>query len=233
MGNRIITLLAILAVLASCETGRRNSTLSVQPTVLGVDVSHHNGTIDWKAIAAKDSMQFVFIKATEGATVIDGMFSKYLSGAKAAGLKVGAYHFHTTSSDAESQFDSFRKVAKKGDIDLIPVLDAERMTRGHQMSAEAYVSHVRKWADLCREHYGKAPILYCSREHYRRYFKNGFKDCMFWCGDVDASRDYVDGESWVIWQRSIEKCHGSQSRLDVNELAPGRTLLDISLISQE
>jgi len=222
-----------LCLLCSCKEHKGGR---VQPSgtlsIHGIDVSHHNGKINWKTIAEKDGMQFVFIKATEGATLQDKTFTKNQSGAKAAGLKVGAYHFLTTSTDAESQFQNFRKVVKKEDIDLIPVLDAEIMTKGHPMSSANYVRHARKWVDLCKEYYGKAPILYCSQGHYRRYFKGKFKDCMFWCGDVGASRKYVDGESWVIWQRSIRKLHGCASKLDVNVLAPGKSLQDITLREQ-
>ena len=218
-----------LVLLCSCREKKGAIVHSRSEQVQGIDVSHHNGTIDWKTVATKDGMEFVFIKATEGATITDGMFAKNLSGAKAAGLAVGAYHFLTTSTDAESQFQNFRNLVKKEDIDLIPVLDAERMTKGHPMTTTDYVRHVRKWVDLCKDYYGISPILYCSQGHYREYFKGQFEDCMFWCGDVDASRAFVDGESWIIWQKSIRKLHGSSSRLDVNVIAPDRSLQDIKL----
>ncbi len=38
--------------------------------VSGIDVSHHQGDIDWKTVGQQD-IKFVFIKATEGATFID------------------------------------------------------------------------------------------------------------------------------------------------------------------
>ena len=74
----------------------------------GIDLSHYQGDIRWYQLAEVRKgpfpVQFMFIKATEGATVIDGLFSKNRAAAKSAGLMVGAYHFLTTSSDAESQF---------------------------------------------------------------------------------------------------------------------------------
>ena len=222
-------LLISLALLCSCRDKKGTIVQSGDELIQGIDVSHHNGAIDWKTIATKDGMEFVFIKATEGATVVDRMFAKNRSGAKADGLMVGAYHFLTTSTDAESQFKNFQNVVKKEEIDLIPVLDAERMTKGHSMSASDYVRHVRTWVDLCKDQYGKSPILYCSQDHYRKYFKGHFKDCMFWCGDVDASWAYVNGESWIIWQKTIRKLHGSASKLDVNVITPDRSLQDIKL----
>ena len=229
MDSKALVASTLLILLGSCKNEPRRPVQSGETTIMGIDVSHHNGTIDWKTIAEKDKMQFVFIKATEGTTVVDGMYSKNRLSAKKAGLKVGAYHFLTTSSNAESQFNNYSKVVKKEDIDLIPVLDAEIMTKGHPMSETAYVRHVGKWIKLCQDYYGKVPILYCSRGHYRKYFKAHFKECLFWCGDVDASRDYVDGEAWIMWQKTIQKCHGSQSKLDVNVLAPNKSIQDIAL----
>lgn len=232
MAQKALTRLSLLAVLTFIVSCKERSIIHIESggtLIQGIDVSHHNGAVDWRTIAGKDGMYFAFIKATEGSTVVDGMFAKNRSAARSAGLMVGAYHFLTTSTDAERQFHNFRNTVKKEDIDLIPVLDAERMTKGHPMSATDYVRHVRKWVDLCKDYYGKSPILYCSQGHYRKYFKGQFKDCMFWCGDVNASRSFVDGESWSIWQKTIQRLHGCASKLDVNVLAPDMNLHDITL----
>ena len=42
--------------------------------IQGVDVSHHQGAIDWRALAA-DNVAFAYIKATEGADHIDTRFA--------------------------------------------------------------------------------------------------------------------------------------------------------------
>ena len=60
--------------------------------IAGIDVSKHNGNIDFKQVR-DDDYQFVFIKATEGKTYKDDAFDRNYRGARDAGLKVGAYHF--------------------------------------------------------------------------------------------------------------------------------------------
>ena len=147
----------------------------LQPTIKGIDVSHHNGNIKWDVLAEKDHIRFVYIKATEGATVVDNKFAKNAVSAKNAGILVGAYHFLTTASSAEKQFENFKAAVDASKIDLLPVLDAEKMSHNHPMTKQEYVRHVRKWVDLCKKEYGKAPILYCSQQHYRTYFKKHFK----------------------------------------------------------
>ena len=62
--------------------------------VRGIDVSHHQGPIDWQRVAA-DDVAFAVIKATEGGDHVDDAFATNLREARAAGLAVGAYHFFT------------------------------------------------------------------------------------------------------------------------------------------
>ena len=46
--------------------------------VRGVDVSHHQGKIDWDTLARQD-IQFAYIKATEGSNFKDKIFRKTFS----------------------------------------------------------------------------------------------------------------------------------------------------------
>ena len=60
----------------------------------GIDVSHYQGNIDWEAVA-KTGIDFAFVKAggSEDGIYTESMFEKNYTGAKAAGLNVGAYYF--------------------------------------------------------------------------------------------------------------------------------------------
>jgi len=65
-----------------------------QYPVRGVDVSHHNGRVDWPRIRAAGYV-FAYLKATEGATFRDRTFLRNRTEATRAGLVTGAYHFFT------------------------------------------------------------------------------------------------------------------------------------------
>ena len=54
----------------------------------GVDVSWHQGAIDWRALAA-DNVAFAYIKATEGGDWADPRFAENWRGATAAGHRPG------------------------------------------------------------------------------------------------------------------------------------------------
>src|SRR5678815_4364881 len=60
------------------------------PTVKGIDVSYHNGTIDWNAVKA-DGVEYAFIRVSDGATFQDPNFDTYWAGSRAAGVKHGVY----------------------------------------------------------------------------------------------------------------------------------------------
>jgi len=58
----------------------------------GIDVSYHNGDIDWQSIK-NAGIEFVMVRSSYGLRSKDSRFAEYVAGAKAAGLKVGAYHY--------------------------------------------------------------------------------------------------------------------------------------------
>ena len=63
--------------------------------IRGIDVSHHQGHIDWKKLAAQD-VSFAYIKATEGEDFLDEDFKYNWSSAEDAGILPGAYHYFRT-----------------------------------------------------------------------------------------------------------------------------------------
>ncbi|MCW3105229.1 MAG: hypothetical protein JWO09_3669 [Bacteroidetes bacterium] len=112
----------------------------------GIDVSHNNGTIDWAKVAANPTkIDFVYIKASEGVGYTDPMFATNAKGAKAAGLKIGFYHFASLNTlndvpDAKSEADYFMSLIKSAPAaDLPYALDIETNKVGLDKA------HVLEW----------------------------------------------------------------------------------------
>lgn len=59
--------------------------------ILGIDVSHHNGRIDWDQVPR--DVEFVICKATEGTRFVDPTYADNAVNAAASHRGVGAYHF--------------------------------------------------------------------------------------------------------------------------------------------
>lgn len=71
----------------------------------GIDVSSHQGDIDWEAVA-EDGVQFAFIRAVyrgygTGKLVVDEKCIENIEGAQAAGIDVGVYVFSQAINQAE------------------------------------------------------------------------------------------------------------------------------------
>lgn len=81
-------------------------TYSAGPSRVGVDVSSHQGEIDWQAVA-QAGVEFAMIRAgyrgyTEGGLFEDPFFAQNIRGAQEAGLQIGVYFFSQAVSEAEA-----------------------------------------------------------------------------------------------------------------------------------
>ncbi len=91
----------------SAEDGRVAYGDEHHETVMGVDVSVHQGVIDWQAAAA-DGVRFAIVQAgyrgySDGDLGEDEQFRANLSGAKAAGIETGVYFFSQATSEEEAR----------------------------------------------------------------------------------------------------------------------------------
>ncbi len=94
-----------------------------------IDISHHNGKVNWQTVAL--TVDSVFIKVSEGATVVDKRLIENAIAATDHGLKVGYYHFatprsHDVENDAKTEANWFIENIKKCPEPTLPlVLDFE------------------------------------------------------------------------------------------------------------
>lgn len=95
--------------------------------VFGIDVSHHQGRIDWRRVlAAAEPPRFAYIKASEGARSIDPQFERNWKATRDAELLHGAYHFARPGENPLAQASHFAGVIGPGaGNELPPVLDLE------------------------------------------------------------------------------------------------------------
>ena len=89
----------------------------------GIDVSRHQGTIDWQAVA-RAGTRFAFIKATDGGDHLDPRFHENWRKAREAGIPRGAYHFVYWCRPASEQVAWFAANVR-GNRCATPVLDLE------------------------------------------------------------------------------------------------------------
>lgn len=80
----------------------------------GIDVSKHQGTINWDAVAADPSVQFAILRAGYGRyeSQVDAQWARNYAECKRLGIPVGAYWYSyaTTPADAATEGRLFDKV---------------------------------------------------------------------------------------------------------------------------
>ena len=124
MGKRILVfLLFVFALIAVFYFFLARLSLDNYP-VRGIDVSHHQGEIDWHKIKSQN-ISFAYIKATEGGDFKDPQFKKNWDHALEAGLRVGAYHFFRPETDGVLQAENFISSVPEYKNMLPPAIDVE------------------------------------------------------------------------------------------------------------
>lgn len=138
--------------------------LGAQVRTRGIDVSKYQGNINWTKVAKDSTIRFVYIKATEGTSIQDPFYRTNITKAKKASLLVGSYHLYSSKTTAYQQMGNIRKVVKKKEQDLVPVLDIE----GHH-TGRLNMERVDKLLELMEKEYGVRPVIYTSEKLYKTH----------------------------------------------------------------
>src|SRR4051794_1044789 len=149
----------------------------------GVDVSYHQGTIDWAQVAASGT-RFAFIRASAGTLTGDSAYQANHSGAHAANLAVGSYHFanpDTAPNDALNEANWFLANATIARGDLLPVLDFET---ANGLDAAFLAAWAQTWLDRVESATGVRPLIYTNSS--------------FWSGSM-ANTDAFARSGYGLW----------------------------------
>jgi GH25 family lysozyme M1 (1,4-beta-N-acetylmuramidase) len=164
--------------------------------IQGFDVYNGNGAVNWTT-AKNGGYSFAFVKATEGVDFTDARFNTNMSGANAAGMYVGPYHFCRIDSkngvaftsydgspfavgsdpwlDATSEAADFIQVIRPyytaGNY-LPPVADVERLPNfGSTSLNRTFISNwVQLFSDTVNNALGVRPLIYASRDNANTNF---------------------------------------------------------------
>lgn len=216
---------------------KKTENLYVDKACFGIDISHHNSINDWgnMALFAKRNglvyttnppagdyyflpIDFVILKATEGATHRDKDYLSNMNKAKKYHKKRGAYHFmHLTSSSVEEQVDNFLDYIVYEEGDLPPVLDVEVVSQAEAIGINATRQKVLMWLGLVEEKMGVKPIIYTSANMKKDYFSSDeFAEYDFWIAHYkDSEPDFKDYKMWQFTNKG--KLYGNNlGNFDVN-----------------
>jgi len=187
-------------------------------SVHGIDVSKHQGDIDWSRVSRMETngikITFAFIKATEGITRQDDKFEVNWKQTARNGLLRGAYHFYYPSRDADKQADNFITKVKLSRGDLPPVVDIEY---SNGKSKEVICKDLQVFINRLEKKYAVKPIIYTNINFFNLYLKGSFNQYPLWiAGYFDHDRFYNEFNTpWILWQHSESgKVDGIRGKVD-------------------
>lgn len=180
----------------------------------GIDISHHQPIVRWNKLkilldedgrtvwrpeeaVRTETIDFVFMKATEGESFKDWRFKGRWKKAKKAGITRGAYHFFRPGKSAVNQAQNYiRRVGELDTDDLPPVLDIERLD---DYSKETLNNRALEWLQIVEKHYGRKPIIYANPHYINNIIDPRItQNYPIWVANYKVSRPSV--ERWQFWQ---------------------------------
>jgi lysozyme len=223
VGAVIVAAVCILLYIILFSSKSSKNYLDMIPhgyTVHGIDVSHHQGIIDWEllrnqAVIDGQPLSFVFIKATEGDDFVDNQFSHNIEQARKYGILCGAYHFFQPSISAKKQAELFIRQVQLKQGDLPPVLDVE--VKPGDVSQEDFRQGILEWLLRVEQHYHVKPILYTYHSFHQQYMSDSiFNLYPYWIAHYYVDSVRYQGP-WAFWQHNDKgQLPGIKEDVDLN-----------------
>ena len=171
----------------------------------GIDVSAHQGRINWSQVAAS-GVQFAIIRCgfrgqTAGAIYEDAYFKTNVAGATANGVKVGIYFYSTAVNENEALEEAAWVVKKISTyrITYPVVYDFEDFGayRCAGVGGAQATSNALTFLNFVRAN-GYEPMMYANKHDITSRMSRGSFNCKFWLAHYTSQTDYKGNVN--MWQ---------------------------------
>lgn len=211
-------------------TYTHNSKFKNKELVYGMDVSQHNGKINFKK-AKRDGIEFVFIRVgytgytkSSFSLNLDKKYKTYIKDATKAGLKVGVYWYSqsTKVSEAKKEANTLLKAIKGYSITMPVVFDYEFADTKKGRLDSAKLSKTNMTANALAflntvSNAGYDACIYASEnflvEHlYANQISSNFK---VWLANYSSKTNYKG--DYEFWQHTAKgRVSGMRGNVDIN-----------------
>ncbi len=176
--------------------------------IRGVDISHHQGAIDWNLLAG-DGVQFAYIKASEGASFRDDRFSDNWAGSRKAGVMPGAYHYYSLCAPPLLQAENFLASAPPSPFPALPpTVDLELAGNcARRPTPVEFQADLRVFLDAVEAAWNRRVVLYVTSDFYP-YVQGHFADNPLWVRSIFGRPRIAGFAQWQFWQ------YANRGRLD-------------------
>ncbi|MBQ8956559.1 MAG: hypothetical protein IJ075_06290 [Lachnospiraceae bacterium] len=199
----------------------------------GIDISQHNGEIDWEAFNENEEKpDFIYVRSglrgyQSGKLVADTQVSANLIGARESGAEVGIYFVTQAVNEEEAREEARFAIETLSDntIDLPVAIDVEKVEnyenepRTKSLTAEEYTRNVLAFADEMKQN-GYDTIIYGNGKTFMLMLDiTQLEDTGKWFADYVAEDDYIPyfPYDFSIWQFSSRgRMKGITGDVDLN-----------------
>ena len=188
----------LLTLILACASVLAHSAAAADEDIVeGIDVSHHQGEIDWTKVK-DDGIVFAFMKATQGLRFVDPRFKLNWAATEKAGIIRGAYHFLEADQDGAAQAKHFMKTVDFTKGDLIPVVDVERKGKDLARTLKAFLAELKGTL-------GVDAVIYVSPSFWNEHLASAFESPLpnpLWVAEYGVTTPMAVEKigPWLIWQ---------------------------------
>ena len=184
----------------------------------GIDVSEHQGHIDWAKVA-KDGVQFAVIRAGYGRKLSqkDDYFEQNYTAAKKAGIQVGAYWYSYADSvkRAEEEAKTCLKVLEGKKFDLPIFFDQEYEKSILALSSKTRTDIILKFLEIIQAA-GRKCGLYSSTNFITTKLQaSRLRQYPLWIAEYGSKLHYP-GTVWAWQYTSTGRVSGIKGHVDCN-----------------
>lgn len=190
--------------------------------IMGIDVSKHNGNIDWNAVK-NAGVNFVIIRcgyrgSATGVLVEDQKFKSNIQGATAAGLKVGIYFFSQAVNEVEAVEEASMTIdlIRRYSITYPVYMDVEEANgRADKLDTAARTRVIRAFCETVRASGYTAGVYACKSWLAEKMKAGELSNYKIWLAQYAATPSY--GGRYEMWQYSRKgQISGIPEKVDLN-----------------
>jgi GH25 family lysozyme M1 (1,4-beta-N-acetylmuramidase) len=212
------------------KTGTAPSSNGLLAVVYGIDVSGHQGNVDWN-YWWNQGKRFVWAKATEGTGYKNPYFAQQYNGSYNRGFIRGAYHFalpDRSSGATQANYFSSNGGGWSGDGKTLPgALDIEYNPYGatcYGKSQAGMAAWIRDFSNTYKARWNKYPAIYTTTNWWSQCVgNNSFASTNpLWVARYNTAPGTLpyNWSVWTVWQYSSSpidqnQFNGSYDRLVV------------------
>lgn len=188
--------------------------------VQGVTITSANGPVDWRTVRAEGA-DFVYLRASAGATNRDTAFEDNLTGVRDARMRYGAMHQYSSCAPPGDQATLFIATVPRDEAMLPPAVRLDLTPDCSRRPDRATIlSELNIFLNLIEAHLGKPALIRVSPDFEDLYQISKGVNRTLWLEGNFLPPSYAE-RSWVIWAASnVRRIEGVETAVEWDVVRP-------------